>query len=205
VKRYSLARLSLALFLMLACAAFAGAQENAQAKEKTEPGIAWKWANFAILAVGLGYLINKHLPPFFRSRTAEIQQGITEAQHIKRDAEARAAQVEARMQKLGEEIDRFRAQSREEMQQEGERIRQETAKQLGHLEQLAQQEIEAAGKVARRELKDYAAKLALDLAGQRVRARLNAGTETALVDGFIQDLQRQESHGTESQGKESRN
>ena len=188
-------RLRLAIFLMVACAAFVGAQEaeKAGSTEKSEPGIAWKWANFAILAVGLGYLVNKHLPPFFRSRTAEIQQGITQAQQIKRDAEARAAQVEARLQKLGEEIEQFRTQSREEMQQEGERIRQETAKQLGHLEHQARQEIEAAGKVARRELKDYAAKLALDLAEQRVRARLNAATETALVDGFIHDLQHQES------------
>jgi F-type H+-transporting ATPase subunit b len=188
-------RLSLAIFLMVACAAFVGAQEaeKAGSTEKSEPGIAWKWANFAILAVGLGYLVNKNLPPFFRSRTAEIQQGITEAQQIKRDAEARAAQVEARLQKLGDDIEQFRTQSREEMQQEGERIRQETAKQLGHLEHQARQEIESAGKVARRELKDYAAKLALDLAEQRVRARLNAGTETALVAGFIHDLQRQES------------
>jgi F-type H+-transporting ATPase subunit b len=195
VKRHSWSKLSLVLFLMLAGAAFVGAQEQEKAgsTEKSEPGIAWKWANFAILAVGLGYLVNKNLPPFFRSRTAEIQQGITEAQQIKRDAEARAAQVEARLQKLGEDIDQFRAQSREEMQQEGERIRQETAKQLGHLEQLAQQEIEAAGKVARRELKDFAAKLAMDLAEQRVRERLNSGTETSLVDGFIQDLQRKES------------
>ena len=195
MKRHSLSKLSLVLFLMLASAALVGAQEQEKAgsTEKSEPGIAWKWANFVILAVGLGYLVNKHLPPFFRSRTAEIQQGITEAQQIKRDAEARAAQVEAHLQKLGEEIDQFRTQSREEMQQEGERIRQETAKQLGHLEHQARQEIEAAAKVARRELKDYAAKLALDLAEQRVRARLNAGTETALVDGFIHDLQRQES------------
>ena len=193
-------RLSLGLFLMLACAVFAGAQEQekAGAAEKTEPGIAWKWANFVILAVGLGYLVNKNLPPFFRSRTAEIQQGITEAQQIKRDAEARAAQVDARIQKLGEEIEQFREQSREEMRQEGERIQQETVKQLSHLEHLAQQEIEAATKAARRELKSYAAQLALDLAEQRVRARLNAGTETALVDGFIQDLQRQELHGKES-------
>jgi F-type H+-transporting ATPase subunit b len=186
------------VLLLLMSAAFVGAQESAQAKEKTEPGIAWKWANFAILAVGLGYLVNKYLPPFLRSRTAEIQQGITEAQQIKRDAETRAAQVEARMQKLGEEIDQFRTQSREEMRQEGERIRQETVKQLSHLEQLAQQEIEAASKAVRRELKSYAAQLALDLAEQRVRARLNAGTETALVDGFIHDLQRQELHGMES-------
>ena len=193
-------RLSLGLFLMLACAAFVGAQEQekAGAAEKTEPGIAWKWANFVILAVGLGYLVNKNLPPFFRSRTAEIQQGITEAQQIKRDAEARAAQVDARIQKLGEEIEQFRTQSREEMRQEGERIQQETVKQLSHLEHLAQQEIEAATKAARRELKSYAAQLALDLAEQRVRARLKAGTETALVDGFIHDLQGQELHGQES-------
>jgi F-type H+-transporting ATPase subunit b len=200
VKRHSFVTLGLVIFLLLASAAFVGAQEaeKAGSTEKSEPGIAWKWANFAILAVGLGYLVNKNLPPFFRSRTAEIQQGITEAQQIKRDAEARAAQVEARMQKLGEEIDQFRAQSREEMRQEGERIQQETVKQLRHLEQLAQQEIKAASKAARRELKSYAAQLALDLAEQRVRARLNAGTETALVDGFIQDLQRQELHGKES-------
>jgi len=195
VKRRSLVKLSRAIFLLVASAAFLGAQEaeKAGSTDKSEPGIAWKWANFAILAVGLGYMANKFLPPFFHSRTAEIQQGITEAQQIKRDAETRAAQVEARMQKLGEEIDQFRAQSREEMRQEGERIQQETVKQLRHLEQLAQQEIEAASKTARRELKSYAAQLALDLAEQRVRARLNTGTETALVDGFIHDLQRQES------------
>jgi F-type H+-transporting ATPase subunit b len=186
-------RLSLAVFLLLSSAAFVGAQENAAGSKNVEPSIAWKWANFAVLAVGLGYLVRKYLPPFFRSRTAEIQQGITEAQQMKRDAEARAAQVEARMQKLGDEIEQFRAQSREEMRQEGERIHQETAKQLSHLEQQARQEIEAAGKTARRELKDYAAKLALDLAEQRVRERLNSGTETALVNGFIQDLQSRES------------
>lgn len=186
-------RSSLAVFLLLSSAALVGAQENAEGAKNAEPSIAWKWANFAILAVGLGYLASKYLPPFFRSRTGEIQQGITDAQQMKRDAEARAAQVEARIQKLGDEIEQFRAQSREEMRQEGERLRQETVKQLSHLEQQAQQEIEAVGKAARRELKDYAAKLALDLAEQRVRERLNRGTETALVDGFIQDLQRRES------------
>ena len=191
-------RLRPAIFLLLACAAAVCAQESAESKEKAELSIAWKWANFAILAVGLGCLARKHLPPFFRSRTAEIQQGITEAQKIKRDAEARAVQVGARIQKLGEEIEQFRTQSREEMRQEGERIRQETAKQINHLEQQAQQEIEAVGKAARRELKIYAARFAMDLAEQRVRARLNAGTETMLADGFIQDLQRQESHGKES-------
>jgi F-type H+-transporting ATPase subunit b len=196
-------RLSLAVFLLLSSAAFVGAQENAEGSKNAEPGIAWKWANFVLLIPVLVYAVNKVLPAmffgepdlktFFRSRSAGIRQGITEAQQMKRDAEARAAQVEARIQKLGDEIDQFRAQSREDMRQEGQRIQQETAKQLSHLEQQARQEIEAAGKTARRELKTYAAKLALDLAEQRVRERLNGGAETALVNGFIQDLQSRES------------
>jgi F0F1-type ATP synthase membrane subunit b/b' len=65
-----------------------------------------------------------------------------------------------------------------------------------HIQKLntqAQSEIESAGKTARRELRAYAADLALDLAGQRIRTRLDAGTEAGLVDRFVGDLQRQES------------
>jgi F-type H+-transporting ATPase subunit b len=183
-------RLLLVAALLLTATAYLAAQDK---KESTDAEMGWKWANFAILAVGLGYLVSKTLPPIFRSRTADIQKGIAEARAIKQDADTRAAEVEAKTRTLGEDIERFRRESKTEMQQEGERIRQETAAQITRLEQKAEQEIEAAGKTASRELKAYAAKLALDLAEQRVRARLDANSEQAMVDGFLQDLQRQES------------
>jgi F-type H+-transporting ATPase subunit b len=176
--------------LLLTATAYLAAQEK---KENSEPAIGWKWANFAILAVGLGYMMGKLLPPIFRARTEEIQKGIAEAQAIKRDADRRAAEVEAKTRALGADIERFRVEAKAEMQQEVERIGKETAAEIGRLEQKAAQEVEAAGVTARRELKHYAAKLALDLAEQRVRMRLDASTEQALVDGFIQDLERQES------------
>ena len=50
-------------------------------------------------------------------------------------------------------------------------------------------EIETAGKIAQRELKIYAAKLALDLAEQRIRGRLDPATEAGLIDDFVQDLE----------------
>jgi F-type H+-transporting ATPase subunit b len=180
-------RLALAALLLIGCAAWAVAQEA----EKKEPNIAWKWANFAILAVVVGYMSAKHLPAFFRSRTEAIQKGISEAQQVKRDAQQRAGQMDARMNALGAEIEKFRTQARAEMEQEGERIRQEGARQIERLEQQAQQEIESASKTARRELRTFAAELALELAEQRVRARLDADTEAALTDGFLRDLQKQ--------------
>ncbi len=78
------------------------------------------------------------------------------------------------------------------MEQESARIRGETGKQIEKLQQQGEQEIEAAGKTARLELKAYTAELALQLAEQLVRARLDAATEAGLVEDFIHDLKGQE-------------
>lgn len=162
-------------------------------KEQSDSTTMWRWIDFVLLAAGLGYLIGQNAPAAFRARTASIQKEITEAQAAKKDAEARAAAVDARVQALGAEMNKLREQSKAEMQQEGERIRQETARQIAHLEAQSAMEIEAAGKLARRDLKEFSAKLALELAEQRIRTGANATTENGLVDAFVADLRRQES------------
>jgi F-type H+-transporting ATPase subunit b len=179
--------LSLTL-LLFAGAMVLSAQESGGVPEVN---VGWKWANFVILVAGLGYLVVKILPPLFKSRTEEIQKGIAEARAMKQDADGRSADVAARTATLGADIERFRVEAKAEMQQEGERIRQETAAQIARLEIQAQQDIEMTGKLARRELKGYAAKLSLDLAEQRVRERLDPAAEAGLVDAFIQDLERE--------------
>jgi F-type H+-transporting ATPase subunit b len=151
----------------------------------------WKWANFALLAIGLGYMLMKVLPQNFAERTATIQKDIKEAQALKADAERRATDVEKRVAALGSDIEAFRSQSAQEMAAEGERIRMETAAQIARMEQQATLEIESAAKIARRELRQYSAELALKLAEERVRAKLDGATEAALVDGFVADLGRQ--------------
>src|SRR5258708_23375026 len=188
-------RLAILLLLAFRASTLMLAQESAQPEakkeEKSEAGAIWKWANFAILAAGLGYLMNKHMPPMFRARTTEIKKDIAEAQAIKKDAEARAAAVDARVQAVGAEMERFRAQSKIEMQQEGDRIRQETARQIARHDVQTAQEIESAGKTARRELKEYAAKLALELAEQRLRAPADDRTRGARVDAFVAGPERE--------------
>jgi len=179
----------LPLFLLASTVCFA--QEKST--EKGDALAVWRWANFAILAVGLGYLMGKNLPPFFTSRTSSIQKEITEAQKLKQESEQRAAEILKRVSNLAADIEAFRVQSRAEMEREGERIRQEAAAHIGKLNDQAKIEIESAGKTARRELRAYAADLALDLAGQRIHARLNADVDAGLVDRFVGDLKRQES------------
>jgi F-type H+-transporting ATPase subunit b len=167
------------------------AAEHKTGEPAGNPDEIWKWANFGILAVGLGYLMAKQLPPLFSSRSKEIQKGISESQQMKQDAERRAAEMDARLAALGADIEKFRVQSGAEMRQEGERISRDTAAQIKKIEEQAAVEIEAAGKTARRQLKEYAAELALGLAEERLRARMDSATGSALVDNFVRDLERQ--------------
>jgi F-type H+-transporting ATPase subunit b len=179
--------------MLLAGSSMVFAQEKESAKEEVarDEMIVWKWANFIILAGVAGYFLNKSLPPFFKSRTGDIQKDITEAQATKLAAEKRAAEMDARLNALGAEIERFKAQAKIEMEQESARIRQETAHQIEKLQRQAEQEIESAGNLATKQLGAYAAKLALDLAEQRIRTRLDANTEAGLIDDFTKDLQQQ--------------
>jgi F-type H+-transporting ATPase subunit b len=185
-------RVLLAMMLL-----FGAASIYAQEKDKPEEllthdeMIVWKWANFVILAAGAGYLLGKHLPSFFKSRTTDIQKDITDAQQQKQAADKKAAEMDARLQSLGADIEKFRVEAKAEMEQEAARIREETAHQIEKMQRQAEQEIESKGNLAGRELREYAAKLALDLAEQRVRTRLDAATEAGLVDDFTQDLQQQ--------------
>jgi F-type H+-transporting ATPase subunit b len=165
------------------------AAEAGHHAEQGDPMILWKWINFGILAIGLGYLVSKNLPPFFASRTEEIQKGIAEAAKMKADADKRAAAMEQRMAKLGAEIESLRTQGQAEMAAEGDRIRKETEQLVAKMQYGAESEIESAAKAARQGLKAYTAKLAIELAEQRIRARASDGSEGRLVDKFIRDLE----------------
>jgi F0F1-type ATP synthase membrane subunit b/b' len=62
---------------------------------------------------------------------------------------------------------------------------------MKRLESQAAVEIESAGKVATRELKQHAADLALKLAEERIRTRMDSNSEAALIDNFVAELGRQ--------------
>lgn len=162
--------------------------ETKQEGEQHDPWIAWKWANFLILAGGLGYLISKHAPAFFAQRTREIEESLLEAAKAKQDAEARAASIEKRLADLDHEIEGLRRAAHAETATEGERLGRETERHLRRIQHQARQEISLMISAARDDLRKYAALLALDLAEQRVHSRITKDVQEELVDGFLQDL-----------------
>ena len=151
----------------------------------------WKWANFAILAAGIGYLLVKQAGPYFAARSLEIRKGIEDAQKLRADAEERAAAMDARLAILGVEVEAMRKASHEEASQEAHRFRQETAHEMAKIQANAEREISSALKAAQIELKSYSGHLAIDLAREKVRERMTPADQESLVRKFVTDLSRQ--------------
>jgi len=169
----------------------AAGAENRQEAEQHDPWIWWKWANFAILAAGLGFLIAKNAPAFFEARSKEILQGIADGTKALKEAQARSATVELRLAGIQKEIDNLRSDARAEMAAEEQNIQRQTEKHLQRLQEQSAQEIALMTRGSRDELRKYSADLALDLAEQRIRVRMNKETQDGLVDGFVKDLRSQ--------------
>lgn len=148
----------------------------------------WKIANFVLLVGALGFMVKKNAGPFFAARSKQIQQDMLHAQELRADAENRAADVDRRLANLEKEIATLRAESQEEAKAEIERGMQHTAAEIAKIQAHAEAEIVSAGKAARMDLKRYSADLAVQLAEQKIRARMTAEAQDGLVQGFVHDL-----------------
>jgi len=173
------------LLLLFLTTAFAFAEGSEGGEDNL---IVWKWANFLLLAVGLGYLMVKLLPPLFTTRTQAITKDMVESQKIRADADARAADVERRLAAIEVEIAALKTESREETAAEADRQGKHTATEIGRIQAQAEREISDAGKTAQKELRRYAAGLAVELAAQKIRGRMTPATEDRLVRGFVREL-----------------
>ncbi len=157
--------------------------------ESSEGGLeVWKWANFIVLVIGLGYLVIKNAGPFFDARTKKIREDMAQADEMWKAAEARAAEVERKLATLESEIAAFRNESQIEALNETKRMKLQTAAEIARIKEHAGQEIAAAGKATRLELQRYAAHLAIGLAEDKSRGRMTADTQDALVREFVRDL-----------------
>lgn len=191
----------IALLLMLA-GATVWAQEHAEpakegheaaghesgGHEASDPTLPAKWVNFAILASGLGFLAIKFGGPALKGQQEQILDKMNQASRRAEAAKVQADEMDKRISGLQVEVDAIRQKAATELAAEAARLEKETEQLLAKVEQTAEQEIASAAKFATQQLKATAAKLAVELAGQKIRARMTAGTQGVLVDRFTQHL-----------------
>lgn len=155
--------------------------------------------NFAVIAGAVIWISRSKLPGVFRNRTQSIQKAMEEARKASEDANRRLSEIEARLARLDTEIGSMHTSAEQEAIAEEARIRAASQEDTRKIVDSAEQEIAAAAKFARRELKAFAAELAVSMARRQIR--VDAPTDQALVQNFSEQLGKPQGNGS---GKDDR-
>ncbi len=148
----------------------------------------FKWINFITVFGALGYLLRKPMREFFTGQRAAIQAAIAEGRQARQQAEQRLAEIEQRLARLGNEVESLRQEATAQAGAEQQRIREATQREAERILATAQAEIESTARAARLDLRAFTARLAVNLAEQRIRQQLTPATHALLFDGFVRGL-----------------
>ena len=150
--------------------------------------IVWKWGNFILLFGGLAYYLRRPLREFLQTRAQGIEEGLASGRRAQEEAAAKMSSIEARLARLDEEIDGLKRQATRESEEERRRIIDSSHAEAEKIVAAARREIEALQRSARMELKAHVARLAVDLAEERLRRDLEPSQDQRIISRFVRSL-----------------
>jgi F0F1-type ATP synthase membrane subunit b/b' len=158
------------------------------------PMIAWQVANI-LLVVGLfWYLLRRPAPQFFEGRAKEIQDLLEKAIREKEDATARLKEVEAKMERLKDEVAGIEASALQQAEADKLRVQADAEQARQRIRQEAKDEIDRRMIDARRELKRYAADTAVAMAREALSRGITESDESRLKEKFLVGVGEEAAH-----------
>lgn len=149
--------------------------------------------NSAIMIGAILWFVFRFVPKAYRKRAETLQKQLFDARSATAEANQRLAVVEERLSKLGIEIDAIREQTERDIKDDEQRIHESLEAEKQRIMASVGQEVEAAGAAARRDLKKYAANLAVDRAMAEIH--LTDDDDRALIRSFGQNFSQEDHRG----------
>jgi F-type H+-transporting ATPase subunit b len=146
----------------------------------------FEYLNFAILAGAILFALSKYLPKTFRANREGIQHRLLDARTATEQAHQRLAAIEQRLGRLDEEIAAISKQAEKDSVDDEARIKASIEEERRRIVESASKDIAAAASAAQRDLKRFAAGLAVDRAAQRLV--LTEDDDRGLLQEFVQSL-----------------
>lgn len=157
------------------------------------PTIAWQIVNVLLVVALFVYLLRRPAPEFFAGRAREIQELLERALREKEEALLRLKEVDEKMARLSDEVAAIEKAAREAAEADRARVAEEAEAAKVRIREEAVQEMERQLVQARRELKAYAADLAIQAAREILAKNLSAEDEARIQDRFLSLME--ENHG----------
>jgi F-type H+-transporting ATPase subunit b len=165
--------------------------EPAQEEEHHEEGILPTIArlfNFAILAGVLVYFLRQPIADYMSARSTQIRQDLVTAAEMRRVATAQLAEIDQKLKSLPAELDALKARGAEDVKAEQARIAAAAAAERERLIDQTRREIDMRLRVAKRDLTQHAATLAVQVAEQRIKRTITPEDQMRLVDRYTTQL-----------------
>ena len=169
----------------------AAAAHDAEAGAAHDPGwwpTIWKAANFVILVGVLVYFLRAPLAAYLASRIAKVREDLVTAAQTREAAVRQLADIEARLAALPAELQALKERGAEDLVAERARIEQDAQAERQRLLEQTRRDIDMRLRIAKRELLEVAAGLAVTAASERIRASITADDQARLVTQYASQL-----------------
>jgi F-type H+-transporting ATPase subunit b len=154
------------------------------------PGFeAWKFFNLAIFVAILVYIMKRaNIGAAFRARGETIKAELEKARSERDAALAKLKEVEERLAGLNDQVSAIKDRSKTEAQAERERIARSTQDEIAKLTTQAQREIENAAKVAKSDLRKFAAEQSVRMAEDMIKRDITSDDDARLIVRNIEEM-----------------
>jgi F-type H+-transporting ATPase subunit b len=147
-----------------------------------------KLLNFAILVGVLVYFLKSPIAGYLSSRSAQIRQDLVTAAEMRRTATTQLEEIQRRLAALPAELTALKVRGEEDVKAEQLRIAEAARIERERLLDQTRREIAMRLRMARRELTEYAAELAVSIAAERIRTTITPADQLRLVDRYTAQL-----------------
>ena len=144
--------------------------------------------NFAILVGAMVYFLKGPIGGYLVARSTQIRQDLTTAAETRQAAAMQLEQIQQRLGALPGELSALKARGEEDVRAEKARIAQAAAQERERLLDQTRREIDMRLRMARRDLTEYAAELAVNVAEERIRRTITPEDQLRLVDRYTTQL-----------------
>lgn len=173
------------------------AQEASAATEASadahDAGSGWlatiaKTVNFAILVGVLVYFLRAPLMGYLDGRIGKVREDLVAAAQTRETAARQLAEIDVRLKGLPLEIETLKQRGAEDLVAERARIEQAAEGERQRLLEQTRREIDTRLRVARRELVELTADLAVGVARDRITATITPDDQARLIDRYATQL-----------------
>lgn len=158
------------------------------------PWVHWgvSMLNFVIFLGILIWFAGPKVQEFFHQRREVLLADLNEAKRLREEAQEKLDEYSGKLDELDAEREKLRNEYHEAGQREKDRLVAEATKQVEKMRADAEMIIQQETRKAISALERQAVQLAVDMAEEAMKAKLNPLTHNALVDQYVNDLKAME-------------